>query len=212
MKQFLLLMGGVLFTLYGFSQNFTFSVSTGYDQNLNHLDGLRYTNTNELPDFNLSADIGYEITNRFKVRAELAYNNLSFLRDYNSDASDPKNVANTKMVINSMGFSPFVDFRLFSVSRLDIAATAGVNFAFGTSNWQRTFNQAGEKLDGAYFKDEITSGLLGTTGGLILKYNITDNLGIKLSPQYSYYFDSFFTLNDDNFQRMRMNIGVEWKF
>lgn len=212
MKQLLLFIGGVLLTFIGFSQNLTVSLSTGYDHNWNHLEGIRYNDTSPFPDFHLGADVGYELTDWLKVRAEVTYSNVNFLRDYNSDAGDPKNVSKTKVSVNRLGVNPFVDFRLFSINKLDVLATAGVNFEFGAGEWQRTLNHNGDRLDGTYFNDELTTRTFGTTGGMIFKYNITKNLGIKLAPQYTYYYDSFFTLNSSNFQRMRLNAGIEWKF
>ena len=180
--------------------------------NTHYLGDLRKLNTNEFPDFSGGVNLIYYLGEKFRLRAETDYSNISFTRDYQTDAAVDNNVALTKMSINNISLNPHVDYRLFSLGSLDLYASAGLRFEFTLSDWQRTYNQAGDLLDGKYLLDEINPGQAGGTGGLILKYNISDNWGIQIAPEYTYYFRPLFSLNEYNLQRFSLKAGVEWRF
>lgn len=213
MKQIFLFIFLFLFTATGFSQSkLALSFQGGYDQNLNYLGDLKKLNTNELPDFSGGVNLIYYMGKKFRLRVESDYSNISFTRDYQTDQSIENNVALTKMAINNISLNPHVDYKLVSLGNLDLYGSAGLRFEFTITDWQRTFNQAGELLSGKYLLDEINPGQAGGTGGLILKYNLSEHLGVQLAPEYTYYFRPLFGTNDNNLQRFSVKAGLEWRF
>lgn len=213
MKQIFIFFFACLLSVTAFSQSkFAVSFQGAYDQNSNYLEDLKKLNTNEIPDFSGGVNLIYYLGKKFRLRAESDYSNISFTRDYQTDASIDKNVGLTKMSINNISLNPHVDYKIFSLGQLDLYGSAGLRFEFTLSDWQRTYNQAGDLLSGKYLLDEINPGEIGGTGGLILKYNISEHLGIQVAPEYTYYFRPLFTMNDNNLQRLSLKAGIEWRF
>lgn len=213
MKHHLLLTIVLFLALTSFSQSkFSLGFTAAYDQNSNHLVDLNKINTNEIPDFGAGANLIYYINDRMRLRAEAEYSNISFMRDYETDASVVKNIGVTKIAINDISLNPHFDYKLFSLSKLDLFASAGMRFEFTLTDWQRTYNRGGDLLGGKYLTDALNPGMIGGIGSVILKYNVTEHLGIQVVPEYTYFFRPLFGLNENNFQRMSLKAGVEWRF
>ncbi len=200
-----------------FSQDkMTFGVNFGYDYNdkyLENLDGAE--NVNELPDFNIGVDVGIELTERIRVRGELKYVNLSFTRDFSYPVEET-NIDQTKLSVNLIGFNPRFDYRLFSLGDFDTYFSTGMRLEFSSGDYIRTFTNDGEKSDdnkhignGKYVHK---STMAGVVGGFIFKYNINQNLGITIMPEYTSFLSRFYNDNQTSLQRANVNIGIEWTF
>ncbi|MFA9388434.1 MAG: outer membrane beta-barrel protein [Prolixibacteraceae bacterium] len=208
-----LLIVALLIAMTGFSQSkFAISLNGAFDQNNHHLTDLRKLNTNEMADFSGGVNLIYYLGEKFRLRAEMEYSNVSFSRDYQTDPTVAKNVAYTNIAMNNLSLNPHLDYKLFSLSKLDVYASGGVRFEFGFYEWQNSFNQGGDLLSGKYINEVQTGGNSGAIGGLSFKYNLTEHLGLNFSPEYTYFFKPFYTANEFNFQRISMKAGLEWRF
>lgn len=59
----------VFMTLAGFSQErYSLFFSSGYDNNVNHLSGMDYSNSNQFPDYNLGVGAALYLNDRFRLR------------------------------------------------------------------------------------------------------------------------------------------------
>lgn len=186
-------------------------IHTGYDQNINHLLNFHGENTNAAPDFNIGFDASLYLGGRIRLRGELKYANISYTHDYGFAAEDG-NIWKSKISVNNLNLNPRFDYRLFSIRDLDLYATTGLRLEFSLGSWGRSEMYGGETNQSIYFSDEYTKAMGGAIGGFILKYNITQDWGITLNPEYTYFFREFYSQNDTEMQRMSLNLGVEWRF
>jgi hypothetical protein len=112
-----------------------------------------------------------------------------------------------------MGYS----FKLITKGSFDLYASTGFRFEFNLGNIERTSLANGDKITtnlliNTNTKAGYTQTQAGAVGGFILKYNVNPSFGITLSLGYTYFFDYYYMKNDYKMQRVRMNLGVEWKF
>lgn len=218
-RKILLVLFFLTFTLVGFSQsNFTFGVSGGYDKTFNHLTGLGLLDTKDaFPDFNLGVDGMFNVGEKIRIRAELGYENLSYTKNWNSESTDPTRIYKSVVSVSNLDISPRVDYKLAKSGSFDLYASAGFRFEFTLGNYERTTLANGDKLTtnliiNTNTKTNFTQTQAGAVGGFILKYNVNPSFGITLAPDYTYFFDYYYTQNVDKMQRIRVNLGVEWKF
>ncbi len=218
----LLVFGFVILSYVGFSQNdVSIGFSGGYDYNYGHMLNPRNgINSNAIPDFNVGADISWYLGERIRIRAELRYTNFSFTRDLQIPQNgNDKNMKNTILTVNNLDFAPHFDFRLFSLKKLDCYITAGLKAEFNIGDYARSYTYGGEKSNyDSYITDRYNgqtghiNTLAGAVGGLILKYNVNEQLGITLKPEYTSFFNYFYDQNDMPLQRGSLNVGLEWRF
>lgn len=217
----LLVFGFVLLSYLGFSQNtISIGLNGGYDYNYGHLLNPRNgVNINAFPDFNIGADVSWYLGKRVRIRGEFQYANMAFTRDlvhpYNNNDD---NIKTTKLSVNRLGFSPNVDFRMFSIGKFDAYITAGLKADFNMGDFARSFTYGGEKSYNNYIDDEYGSdkGHIGTMtaalGGFIFKYNVSQNWSVTMKPQYTSFFNFFYNDNRQPLQRGSLNFGVEYSF
>jgi hypothetical protein len=148
-----------------------------------------------------------------RVRLDLHYANIGFTRNYNSDRSNPLNIDISKIAISNLDLSPKFEYRLVSLGKLDLFASAGFKFEFALGKYERCYLVNGKLSDQQHVdKSEFTQTQAGAVGGLVFKYNLNEFTAITLSPEYNYFFDKFSSRNDYVMQRTSVNLGVEWRF
>jgi hypothetical protein len=184
----------------------------GYNYNMNYRDAMGYTNTNALPDFNAGAQGLIYLGKRFRLGVDLEYYNISFTRKYNFINPTESSIDYTQMAINNVGANPNIDFRLFSMGKLDLYATTSLQLEFSITDYQKNTLLNGNTSTTRYIKNDYSKFMTGANGGFILNYNISKNIALSLTPKYTYFFEPFYPRNDYDFQRLGMNFGVEWKF
>jgi hypothetical protein len=203
----------LVFAISGYSQStFSLGVSGGYNKSFNHL--VRMLNTTDaFPDYNFGVDGILKINDRLNVRAEMHYSNLSFTQKYNTVSSDPLRYYQSKLAISYLDISPKIECRLFSIKKFDLFASTGFQFEFQMGKYERAYLANGDKSDNDYISNvDYTTTQAGVVGGLVAKYNVTQFMAITLKPEYTYFFDEFYSKNNYNMQRVGLNLGVEWKF
>jgi hypothetical protein len=210
---FLLVVIFSVMSLSSYAQsNFSWGLSGGYDKTFNHFTGMNYTNTDALPDFNFGVDGILKIGDRFRLKAEVHYSNLSFTRKYNFESLDDKRIDFSNLAIHNLGLTPKIDYRLASAGKLDIYASAGVKFEFALGKYERSLRADGEQTTKNFITDSYKQTQIGAVGGFVFKYNLSDFTAITLMPEYTYFFDKFYSKNDFDMQRVGVNLGVEWRF
>jgi hypothetical protein len=206
----------LMFTIAGFSQSkFSFGVSGGYDHSFNFLTGLPITNSDLYPDFNIGVDGILNLGEKIRIRGELGYENLNFTHKYNSTSTSSTRIDKSVLSISNLDFIPRVDYKLLSSGKFDLFASAGFKFEFALGSFERTTLANGDKSEFKYMSNilgDYTKVQAGAVGGFIVKYNVSQYFGVTLAPDYTYFFDKFQTRNDNNMQRVGVNLGVEWKF
>ncbi|MBN2806855.1 MAG: hypothetical protein JXR22_09365 [Prolixibacteraceae bacterium] len=192
--------------------SFSIGMAGGVEKNLNHLYDMNETNTDYFPDFNFGVEGIYSYGDRLRFRGGLFYENMSYTREYNIMNDLPNRLDNTVLSISNLDFIPRVDFRLFSLGKLDLLASAGFHFEIFLGDYERSTLANGESYKSDYTRYVFQKGQVGAIGGLIFKYNVSDKVAIKLAPDYTYFFNKFYEENDKNLQRVSGTLGIEWKF
>jgi len=173
---------------------------------------MGYTNLNLTPDFGSGAKGLIYLGKRFRLGAEVEYNNVSFTRQYNFLNPEATSIDRTKMAIHNLAVNPNLDFRFFTIGKLDVYASTGLQLEFTLTDYQRTFLMNGDKLTSKYVERDYSDFRTGVNGSVVFNYNINSSLAVVLAPKYTYFFDPLFPRNEYNFQRLGVNLGVEWKF
>jgi hypothetical protein len=217
---FNLLKGKLLFiiillisSIAGFSQsNFILGISGGYDHSFNFLKGLPKTNADLYPDFNIGVDGSLVIGEKIRLRAELRYASLNYTRDWNFVSDLPNHLEKTAFFISNLDITPRCDYRLFSAGKLDLFVSGGLRLEFALGDFESSILANGETSSTNLISDDYTKTQAGAVGGIILKYNFDQGFGIFLSPDYTCFFDKYYSKNDYVMQRVGVNLGVEWRF
>lgn len=199
--------------LTGFSQeHYSLFFSSGYDYNLNHLSGMKYSNSNEFPDYNLGVGGAVYLNDRFRLRAELKYANVSFTRNYNFQTTTDGTLDRSVLSISNLDFNPNVDYRVFSFGKFDFYGYTGLRFEFNIGNSQYVYTLDGDKSSKNLVESDYKKAMVGLTGGCSLSYNINKKFAVSISPEYTQFLNYFYSDNSSNFSRSSVNLGVEWKF
>jgi hypothetical protein len=203
----------LMFSMAGFSQsNFSLGVSGGYDRSFNFLTGMKYSNSDIYPDFNLGVDGILNLGEKMRIRAELRYANMNYTREYNFDSQSSDRLEKSVLYISNLDINPRFDYKLIKAGNFDLYASAGLKLEFTLGDYERSTLANGDKLTTTHIENDYTKTQAGVVGGFIFKYNVNPSFGITLSPDYTCFFDKFYSKNDYILQRVGVNLGVEWKF
>ena len=199
--------------LTGFSQeHYSFFFSSGYDNNLNHLSGMKYSNSSEFPDYNLGIGGAVYLNDRFRLRAELKFANVSFTRNYNFQTTTDGTLDRSVLSISNLDFNPYIDYRVFSIGKFDFYGYTGLRFEFNVGSSQYVYTLDGEKFSKNLVETNYKKAMVGLTGGCSLSYNINKKFAVSISPEYTQFLNYFYSDNTSNFKRSSVNLGLEWKF
>lgn len=203
----------VFMTLAGFSQErYSLFFSSGYDNNVNHLSGMDYSNSNQFPDYNLGVGAAVYLNDRFRLRGELKYVNMSFTRNYNFITTTTSTLDRSVLSVSNFDFNPYIDYRIFSVGKLDFYGYTGLRFEFSLGDTQSAYTIDGEKSYSNHIENNYKRAMVGLTGGCSLSYNINKQFALSISPEYTRFMNYFYSDNISNLNRSSINLGLEWKF
>ena len=187
------------------------NLGAGYDYNLNkYYEMNQWTMYEGKTDFNVSGDFGLQMGKNARFHALFNYVQFSYGQT-NSDPSE--DLTECEMRVSSLSLTPALDVRVWSLKKLDFYVTAGF-----LMEWVVDMEETNQWKDGStsneiYMDKNYTSFMDGPTGGIILKYNISKNLGITFEPSYTYFLKKFYDKSEiGNLQRISVGIGVEYLF
>lgn len=207
---------GLLFmctSLAGFSQeHFSVFLSSGYDYNTNHLSGMQYSNSSKFPNYNLGIGAALYLNDRFRLRGELKYVDISFTRKYNFNNTTSSTLDKTNLLATNFDFNPYLDYRVFSIGKLDFYGYAGFRFEFSLGSKQTSYTIGGDTSNSKYIENNYKKAMVGLTGGCSFSYNFNKKIALFISPEYTQFLNYFYSDNTANLNRASINLGVEWKF
>jgi hypothetical protein len=193
-----------------------FGISFGTDDNIN---GFKLNPNSEGNNFykgnthyNIGLSYGWMVTNKLRPRVELKYSKLS----YGVGWANSNLPAITKSDVNlyDFGINLRADYMLLDANKFQMYVSPALKWEFnlrkevhntmndGTDNWGN-YNDV---------LNENPNNLIGGAVSAIFKYNIVKKVGITLTPEYTYFFRKFVTSNDKSYQRLSVNLGVEFNF
>jgi opacity protein-like surface antigen len=202
----------ILFVTPAFSQVDPFiNLGAGYDYNFNkYYNENGYIRFENATDYNAGGDFGLQLGKNARFHAVFNYVQFTY-------GKTPRDTSvfysEAKMRISSLSLTPALDIRVWSHKKLDLYVTAGY-----LMEWVVDMKETNQLKDGGttnliLMKKDYNSFISGPAGGIILKYNISKNLGITFEPTYTYFLKKFYEPeNDLNLQRISVGIGVEYLF
>lgn len=192
-------------------------ISGGFDKGINayKLDSNTEGNTfsSSDPNYNIALNFGILASPKLRPRLELRYSQMAYTADWdNTTLSTMLQESKVKLYYFDVNFH--LDYLLFNSSKFQIYASPALKWEFNINKECKN-----TKVDGTYnykqYNDVITenpNNILGGGVSAIFKYNISKNISITLSPEYTVFFREFVKANDKIYQRTSVNLGVEFKF
>jgi hypothetical protein len=204
----------IFFSMSSYGQvKFGLGASATYNHNNHFLVGMPYTNNSYYPDFSTGIQGIMLIGEKVRIRLGVDYSNLNFERVYNFVNNDnPARLDRSQLWVSSLSLIPKVDYKILKAGKFDMYVSGGGTFEFLLGDFEKTVLANNAVSSSRYIKNDFTKTLMGVNGSLLFKYNFSENIGMTLSPGYTYFFDKYYSKNIDNLQRIGVSIGCEWKF
>jgi hypothetical protein len=205
----------ILFVMPSFSQVDPFiNLGAGYDYNFNkYYERPQWIMFEGKTDFNAGGDFGLQLGKNARFHAIFNYVQFTYGQT-NTDTSEY--LTEIKIRIGSLSLTPALDVRFLSYKKFDFYVTAGY-----LMEWVVDLKETNKLKDGSN-SNSIYKGVIdenyksfvnGPTGGIIVKYNLTKNLGITFEPSYTYFLQKFYEKKElGNLQRISVGIGIEYLF
>ena len=221
MKKTALLFLAFLFTLVFVSAQETdknrvsIGLSSGWLNNSNAYktvigtDGFEYYGIK--PGFSIGLDMGIFVTEKFRPRVELKFVQMQ-QGVYWTDAYP--NFDKTIVTLYNFDFNINLDYSLIKTEHFECFASLGVTNEFNSGSMYKNLLTDGTHSFNKYkaVSGQFPEAISGGNVSMILKYKINRTIGVTLTPGYNYYFRNYLRINDDSFQRLFLNAGVEFSF
>jgi len=187
---------------------FFMGINGGIDYNmnanklgLNETYGYKYLGME--PGYNIGIDLSMQATKKLKPRIELRYVNLKYAIDWNPS---PYKFGKTIVNVNYFDFNLHFDYSLVSGKKFQLFVSPALKFeikggepTLSTDNW-------------SVLQLKQPSDIAAIACSAIFKYNLSENTGLTLTPEYTYFLHEFATGNTNPYQRLGVNLGIEFKF
>jgi hypothetical protein len=163
------------------------------------------------PHFQIGMNLSYLALPRLRPRLELAYVKNSYDMDWGNFNDD---FATTKTSLNYINMNLFADFLLVNRANLQLFLFTGIkNEILLSDRYVRTDkNGDTEAVRYNFIDDEYPGAISGGAIGSIVRYQVNDQIGITLKPEYTVFFRNFVRANQATYQRLGFSVGVEIGF
>jgi hypothetical protein len=185
----------------------------GYNSNAYRFDtdnnGFTYYSLDK--NYSYGGYLGFLITKKIKARLELGFYQMSYGMNWNMQNSD---FYKTETTLSYFTSKLSVDYLFLSGRKFQFFASPYLTselltdcenyniFIDGSSNY-KTYN---------LITKQYPKSILGLGASILAKYKVTEKIGVTLSTYYTYYLRNFVRANDKPYQRIGLNMGVEYSF
>jgi hypothetical protein len=201
---------------------FYIGMNTGIDYNVNayKLDANKFGNTfygeNNKKLYNLGIDFGMMVTNRFRPRIEIKYVKMAYGVYWKENTLFNKNgseIVETKVGIFNGNLNLHLDYMAINTNKFQAFISPGLKYEFLADKEMENIFKDGTKSFNEHNEvyDQYPKKVAGGSMTMILKYNITKNIGLTLTPEYTLFFREYLEDNDKLYQRFSCFIGLEYK-
>jgi hypothetical protein len=160
--------------------------------------------------FNFGLDYGMMISKKVRPRLELKYVQMSYNVGWNN-ANIPT-IKESVVNLHNFDINFRLDYMLLDSKKFQMFISPALKWEFNlnreekNTRYDETYNWA--KYNGII--TENSKNLLGGGLAAILKYNVTKNIGLTVTPEYTLFFRNFVRTNDKCYQRTSINFGLEF--
>lgn len=196
-----------------------FGINGGIDFNTNayridpqlYGDDFVFTYSEINPQYNIGADISILFPFKLRPRLEFKFVKLSYEMDWGGlNSTFDKTVTKLSYFDVNLHF----DYLLLNTKAFQIYVSPALKSEFLGSQKDILHYTNGDTNNKSFdfIKDEHPKSILGASASAIFKYKITDIIGVTLIPEYTFFGRNFVISNDDSYQRLSVNMGLEIEF
>ncbi len=193
-----------------------FGFSSGVDY---HLNAFRSTEISDFrfsgkgPRYNMGIDLGVMAAKRFRPRLELKYVRLAYGQEWPGwESISYTTMKTTTTRVNYLDLNLHLDYLAFGRdSKIKFFLSPGIKTEYALGASYKTTKTDGETTNNHFstLEESYPSSIAGWAVSGILKYEPTRYLGFTFTPEYTNFFRKFQSMNDNKYQRLSFNVGVE---
>jgi hypothetical protein len=194
----------------------TIGFNGGIDQNINayKLDTNDFGNSfskTGMP-YNLGIDFSIMASDKIRPRFEFKYMESHYKAKWNPDSPYP--ITESEVKLYNIGFNLHIDYLLLDKTKLKVFVSPGIKWELNIGNECRNSISDGSYSYKNYHRinTENPDNILGGSLGLLMKYKIAKKVGITFTPDYTVFFRNYVRANDALYQRLSLNLGLEYNF
>lgn len=190
--------------------------SSGVDY---HMNAFRSVETADFefkekgPRYNFGFDFGIMATKRFRPRLEMKFVRLAYEQEWLGwESISYTTFKLTTTRINYLDLNLHLDYLVLGKdSKLKFFLSPAIKTEYSLGNSYKTEKTDGETTTDSYsnLDDYYPSCIAGWAVSGIFKYNLNRNIGFTFTPEYTSFFRPFQRVNDNKYQRLSFNFGVE---
>ncbi len=196
--------------------DFFIGFSSGIDY---HMNAFRSTETSDFqfckkgPRYNIGFDLGVMATRRLRPRLELRYVRLAYGQEWIGwEDISYATMKTTTTRVNYLDLNLHLDYLVFGKdSKLKFFLSPAIKTEYALGAGYKTKKTDGSITSDNYskLKDYYPSTSAGLAVSGILKYELTRYMGLTFTPEYTSFFREFQRVNDNKYQRLSLNAGIE---
>ena len=195
---------------------YTIGVYGGIDRNIN---GYRLSPNDYGNDFyspsllwNAGLDYGLMVTDKLRPRIEFKYLQQRYKVGWeNGNISAMKE---SVVYLYNFDVNLRLDYLLLNKPKFQIFASPAIKWEFTSDKDEKNIRKDGTNNWANYngIINENPGNLFGGAVAVILKYNVTKNIGITCTPDYTMFINKYVESNSKLCQRISLGCGVEFNF
>lgn len=190
--------------------------SSGVDH---HLNAFRSVETTDFrfygkgPRYNIGFDLGVMATKRFRPRFEMKYVRLAYGQEWLGwERISYTTFKTTTTRINYLNLNLHLDYLVLGrESKLKLFLSPAIKTEFALGRSYKTKKTDGDTTTDSYstLGDYYPSCIAGWAVSGIIKYELSRNIGLTFTPEYTNFFRPFQQISDNKYQRFSFNVGLE---
>jgi hypothetical protein len=196
---------------------FSIGINAGLDDNINayrlnpNLYGNEFSNNKTYQ--NIALDFGVMTGKNTRLRLEFKYLMNGYKANWDKTTT-PSLFTESVVNLKNIDINLHLDFLLLNKGKFQLFISPAFKWEFNYKH-----NYSNTKSDGTtstFSYNEIfteyPNDIIGGAVSAIFKYNITKNIGVILSPEYTIFGRNYVLSNTRLYQRASGNFGFEFKF
>jgi hypothetical protein len=197
---------------YAYTLGINFGIDNdihAYRMNPNYFGNNFYSNK-----YNSSIGLEFGIMISKKIRTRLEVKNVKI--SYNADWENANipSLKETTVNLFMMDFNFKLDYMVFDNKKFQVFVTPLVKWEINADSEEKNISYNGI-INWANYNGIITENPKSLLGGGVstsIKYNLAKNVSLTATPVYTLFFRNFVKSNDKSYQRISLDLGVEFNF
>jgi len=196
---------------------FTIGINAGMDYNINayrlnpNLYGNEFSNNKTYQ--NIALDFGVMTGKNFRLRLVFKYLKNGYKASW-VGTTTPELFDESVVNLKNIDLNLHLDYLLLNKGKFQLYLSPAFIWEF--NNKHEYYNTKSDGTVSYYSYNDIfteyPTNIIGGAVSAIFKYNITKNIGVILSPEYTIFARNYVLSNTKLYQRVSGNFGFEFKF